>query len=369
MALLTASAGIGAEAKELRYLDLERRLAEEPEPVVSAHFREERGRRLRRWLRGNRYEVEETVRKLHEYARWWQSYGMDAFGDEDELDERGLMFHCGEDLQGKPTLIARPCVHLPKTREESVRAARRCVFTMQRCIDRMTSGTESIVLIFDAAGLSTKNLDLVFARELIAVFSVCFPERLHQVIAINSHWTTNFFWTAISALLDPGVKAKIRFVDSSSLADGLGGVVSHTHPYLRYALPVKARPSDQVPLPASTSRCARGLAPLRLPAGALDSLKAWHAGSKDDWSRQSTAPSETDCRSPGSLSSGSESEETTSWYSVFEEEEDSPPADAKPGRAAAKWWRSWAIAFHCIARQPDEDIDTRGPCGLWSTWP
>ena len=87
---------------------------------------------------------------------------MEDFSEGDELDENGAMFVCGEDRWGQPTLVARPCVHFPKSPEDSLRAARRCVYTMQRCIERMQhSRCEQINVIYDAKGVQHQNVDRV----------------------------------------------------------------------------------------------------------------------------------------------------------------------------------------------------------------
>jgi len=170
---------------------------------------------------------------------------MDEFLPADELDETSLFFTCGEDRDGRPTVIARPCAHRSASREESILAARRCVYSYQRCIERMPPEIESATIIYDMGALSSKNLDLVFAQEVAAVFTHQFPQRLHRVIVINTHWTMNFFWLAISPLIDPVVKSKILVRSVDKLCE----FVAEDHPYLQYALHVRRNPADKVPLP------------------------------------------------------------------------------------------------------------------------
>mmetsp|Transcript_33453 Transcript_33453/g.77707 ORF Transcript_33453/g.77707 Transcript_33453/m.77707 type:complete len:369 (-) Transcript_33453:260-1366(-) len=237
-----------------RLAELERHLATEPEPVISEHLMEHARERHLRFLRTEDFCVTAAFRKLQEHAGWWKEYGMDDFVEEDEFDEAGPLFVCGEDLQGRPTLVARPCMHSAKSREESVRAARRCVYTIQRCVERHRPGVDKHSLIYDAAGLKPRrHLDRTFIREMCPVNSH-FPERVHRIIVINMHWSMSAVWAAIRPFLHPLTQAKITFC-SHDFGSQLSEIVGPDHPYLRYALAVRGLPAGdaaRVPLPRRT---------------------------------------------------------------------------------------------------------------------
>jgi len=247
----TASDGLTLE-QEKRLMELQLRLLAEPEPPIAEHAMEDRRARHLRFLRGEGFAVEAAFRRLHGHSAWWRAYGMDSFVEEDELDETGPLFVCGEDLQGRPTLVARPCVHRPKSRAESLRAARRCVYTIQRCVERYRPGVRCHSVIYDAHGLQPRcNLDLVFVREAAAAVSDHFPGRLHRVVVINVHWTMAAFWAAIGPLLHPTVKAKMTCCGADFRGE-LEKLVGPDHPYLRYALQVRSackREASSIPVP------------------------------------------------------------------------------------------------------------------------
>jgi len=272
--------------EEKKYAELCGRLRERPEPETSEHCSEDRRRRLVRFLRGEAWNVEAAFKRIHEHALWWKAFGMDSFREEDELDERGPLFVCGEDACGRPTLVARPCVHCSKSREESVRAARRCVYTVWRCVQRYGPGVEKHDVIYDARGLSPRrNLDLVFVRELTDALSSHFPERVNRIVVINVHWTMQAFWVAVSPLLHPATKQRMTFC-GSDFQGQLEGLVGPDHPYLRYALAVRglsAREAAAVPLPPYTP----------FVPGQLEASNQGE-GVESSPSRQSTAASETD---------------------------------------------------------------------------
>merc|ERR1740117_218756 len=119
---------------------------------------------------------------------------MDNFGEKDELDETSVLFVSGQDRWQGPVLVARPCMHRSADRQESLRAAKRCVYTLQRCVERMPAGVERATIIYDAKGLQASNLDLVFSRELISAMANHYPERVTRILVINNHWSMAFFW-------------------------------------------------------------------------------------------------------------------------------------------------------------------------------
>lgn len=276
-----------------KYKELLQLLKESPEPETSEVLLEEQSRRLLRWLRSENFNPQAAFVQLHDHAKWWQDYKMDDFLQTDELDETGPFFVCGEDRDGRPTVIARPCAHRSTSREESILAARRCVYTFQRCIERMPPEIESATIIYDMVSLSRKNLDLVFAQEVSAAFTDHFPGRLHRIIIINSHWTMSFFWLAISPLLHPVVKSKIlvRSVDK------LGEFLAEDHPYLQYVVNVRQKPVDRVPLPQRSPYICRCRPLVESSINRDDPVHNWKEVEDSPWSRQTTAASESEAQS------------------------------------------------------------------------
>eukprot|EP00747_Dinoflagellata_sp_TGD_P080579 gnl/TRDRNA2_/TRDRNA2_160958_c0_seq1.p1 gnl/TRDRNA2_/TRDRNA2_160958_c0~~gnl/TRDRNA2_/TRDRNA2_160958_c0_seq1.p1 ORF type:complete len:211 (-),score=30.41 gnl/TRDRNA2_/TRDRNA2_160958_c0_seq1:96-728(-) len=127
---------------ERKLHELECMLMADPVPEVAACKIEGRHRRLLRHLRAENFDVAAAARGIRAHAAAWKKYGMDDFCEEDEFDEAGPMYVCGTDRAGRPTVIARPCTHHPQDAQDSIRAARRCVYTMQRAVERMSPGIE-----------------------------------------------------------------------------------------------------------------------------------------------------------------------------------------------------------------------------------
>jgi hypothetical protein len=291
------------EHQEAQLAVLERKLQEKPEPAIVPNAREARKPRLIRWLRSSAFNVEQTFQMLHQHCKWWADFGMDDFTSADELDQHAPLFVCGHDRWQRPVLVARPCVHLSTNHQESIRAAKRCVYTFQRCVERMPYGVEKATVIYDAKGIQVANLDIAFVRELIPAIGNHFPGRFTRILVINNHWTMAFFWRAISALLDPVTKSKIIFC-GTDFKESLLQFVEEDHEYLQYALAVQALPPHEgalLPLPKASLYVPHWQDFLVNDAKVEDSegevsteaSKIGIRASVDDWSRQTTAASST----------------------------------------------------------------------------
>lgn len=288
--------------------ELEAVLARNPEPKVSQHDQENRQHRHLRFLRAEAFDIGKTVQRLHDFSDWWKSFGMDDMVEGDEFDETGPLFACGKDRSGRPTLIARPCGYHSTSRGYSLKMAKRCIFTVQRCTERYAPGIDQHTLIYDANGLDPKaNLDLLFARECMSVLGKQYPGRLSKCIVINTHWTMTAFFTAIGVLLHPDTRAKI-IVCGTNFQQQLEELVEPDHPYLKYALSVRGLKSSErasVPLPpkmlcvaspaTSMSSCKAALLHDALPSN-LDSdeddalLSESTAATEADWKMAEMTP-------------------------------------------------------------------------------
>jgi hypothetical protein len=223
------------ENEKAKLQELETLLLQRPEPPVSLHQQEHRECRFLRFLRDENFDVDSALARLHANASWWLDYGMDNFLPEDEFDERGPCFTCGEDHWGQPVLVCRPCVHFPSSKDDSIYAVRRTVYTVQRCIERLPHGREKCNLIYDARGLQWANLDLTFAKELTNILQTHYPGRVHSIFVINADWLASRLWQIVRPLLGSSTREKVHFGREEDLL----AIVDKDHPYLRYVIEVQ----------------------------------------------------------------------------------------------------------------------------------
>eukprot|EP00747_Dinoflagellata_sp_TGD_P092752 gnl/TRDRNA2_/TRDRNA2_165512_c0_seq7.p1 gnl/TRDRNA2_/TRDRNA2_165512_c0~~gnl/TRDRNA2_/TRDRNA2_165512_c0_seq7.p1 ORF type:complete len:393 (+),score=75.73 gnl/TRDRNA2_/TRDRNA2_165512_c0_seq7:59-1237(+) len=268
------------EEDQQALVELQEHFMVEPEPTVSEYEREDQRSRFIRWLRSEAWNVEATISALHRHAAWWEEYKMDAFTEDDEFDETGPLFVCGQDRCGRPTLIFRPCMLQSASQEESLHMARRCIFTVQRCIERMPCGVTQHTVLVDASGVSQRNFDFPFAQEVISVLASHFPCRLNRVVVINIHWSMAVAWRAFSTLVKPETKAKICFY-ASEFQDELLHVLGEDHPYFKYLKDIQGM---------STADAAAVPLPMRSPY-----VPRWRdavAGTVEDSDSEPSEPSE-----------------------------------------------------------------------------
>jgi len=150
---------------------------------------------------------------------------------EEEVQSK-TFFSCGRDLWLRPTLVARPCMHQIGTREDSLQAVQGCMETMQQTVDRLPTGEDQILVLYDLGGAKYRNFDMLFTRELIQGLLNTFPDRLQKVLVFNGHWSLRAAWSTISRLLHPETRQKVVFCNPDLLLD----YVDARHPYLQYLL-------------------------------------------------------------------------------------------------------------------------------------
>jgi len=151
----------------------------------------------------------------------------------DAVPEGQVLFACGSDRRLRPTLIARPCMHQASSEEESLKAVKGCMDTVRQTFDRLPSGEEQIVVLYDLGGAGYSNFDMTFTRQMMEGLLNEFPDRLEAVFVINGHWTISAAWSTIRAFLHPDTREKIVFYGSdyrAKLLDHIGA----EHPYLEY---------------------------------------------------------------------------------------------------------------------------------------
>lgn len=92
------------------------------------------------------------------------------------------------------------------------------VYNMERLVESMDPrrGVESWVWIFDFQGMSyTTSVPISMGKQVLDIVSTAYPERLGLALMVDAPYIFSFFWTAISPLVHPVTKSKIRFCSST----------------------------------------------------------------------------------------------------------------------------------------------------------
>lgn len=95
----------------------------------------------------------------------------------------------------------------------SDRQLRHLVYVLERAIDLMPPGQDSLVIIVDykSATLRT-NPSISVAAKVLTILQQHYVERLGRAIVVNLPFILNFFYKGISPFLDPVTRDK--FVSS-----------------------------------------------------------------------------------------------------------------------------------------------------------
>lgn len=148
------------------------------------------------------------------------------------------LFICGKDRSGRPTLVARPCMHQASSVEESYQAARACVEVVKECIALLSSPDEKIVIIYDLEGAKIAHLDLAFSRALVRSLRE-FPDHVGCIVVVNGTWSVRTAWRTVKSLLRRETQSKIFVCSSSTAYETLRQHLDDDHPYLPVAIGAK----------------------------------------------------------------------------------------------------------------------------------
>ncbi|KAG9237720.1 putative CRAL-TRIO domain-containing protein C23B6.04c [Amylocarpus encephaloides] len=131
---------------------------------------------------------------------------------EDE-SETGKQFILGYDIAG------RPCHYLNPGRqntEPSPRQNQHLVFMLERSIEMMGPGQESLALLINFKSSSSRSNTapgIGQGREVLTILQTHYPERLGRALIVNVPWVVWGFFKLITPFIDPLTKDKLKFND------------------------------------------------------------------------------------------------------------------------------------------------------------
>lgn len=145
---------------------------------------------LLRYLRATKWQQAEAERRVLETLAWRRTYGVapDATVTPDLVSpesETGKQILLGYDREG------RPCHYLNPGRqntEASPRQVQHLVFMVERVIDLMPAGQETLALLINfktSKSRSNTAPSLSMGREVLNILQTHYPERLGKALIIN----------------------------------------------------------------------------------------------------------------------------------------------------------------------------------------
>ncbi|RDL39552.1 uncharacterized protein BP5553_03892 [Venustampulla echinocandica] len=170
---------------------------------------------LLRYLRATKWVTADAAKRLLGTLAWRREYGVEELtGDHiSPENETGKQFLLGYDI------AARPCHYLNPGRqntEPSPRQVQHLVFMVERVIELMVPGQETLALLINfKASKSRSNTtpSISLGREVLNILQTHYPERLGRALIINVPWVVWGFFKLITPFIDPLTRDKLKFND------------------------------------------------------------------------------------------------------------------------------------------------------------
>ncbi|KAG7142087.1 CRAL-TRIO domain-containing protein C23B6.04c like [Verticillium longisporum] len=171
---------------------------------------------LLRYLRATKWNQLEAARRLRDTVAWRRGYGV---GPDEVLTPDHIS---PESETGKQILLgfdkdARPCQYLNPGRqntEPSPRQVQHLVFMVERVIELMPAGQETLALLINfktSKSRSNTAPGIGQGREVLNILQTHYPERLGKALIINVPWVVWGFFKLITPFIDPLTREKLKF--------------------------------------------------------------------------------------------------------------------------------------------------------------
>ncbi|XMA15477.1 hypothetical protein WAI453_008268 [Rhynchosporium graminicola] len=168
---------------------------------------------LLRYLRATKWVTAEAAKRLLGTLTWRREYGVgELTGDYiSPENETGKQIILGFDIQ------ARPCLYLNPGRqntEPSPKQVQHLVFMIERVINLMVPGQETMALLIHHKSSKTKSHagpGLSQGKEVLSILQTHYPERLGRALIINIPWVVTVFYKLITPFIDPLTRQKLVF--------------------------------------------------------------------------------------------------------------------------------------------------------------
>lgn len=144
---------------------------------------------LLRYLRATKWNVAEAVKRLRNTLAWRRDYIGDKLTPEyiSIENETGKQVLLGYDIQGRPCHYLIPSNQNTKT---SPRQIQHLVFMLERVIELMPPGQESLTLVIDFNQTKNgQNSTIGQAKQTLDFLQNHYPERLGRALVINSEFS------------------------------------------------------------------------------------------------------------------------------------------------------------------------------------
>ncbi|KIV99448.1 hypothetical protein, variant [Verruconis gallopava] len=200
---------------------------------------------LLRYLRATKWNVPQAADRLRSTLTWQREFGVRSTIDADYVspeNETGKQVIMGFDVHGRPCLYLNPGKQNTDFKEHGERQTKHLVFMLQRVIDILPPGQESVALLINYKDTSnSKNPPMSQSRQVLSILQTHYPERLGRALISDLPWYVTTFYKLISPFIDPVTKSKMKFnepltqhVPAEQLLKAYGGKVDFEYDHKVY---------------------------------------------------------------------------------------------------------------------------------------
>lgn len=204
-----------------------------------------------RYLRATKWVVNDCKERIVRSIAWRRGFGIGNFGEEngDKITSDSVSI---ENESGKQVVLgyendARPILYLKPGRQNTKtlhRQVEHLVFMLERVIDFMPPGQDSLALLIDFKEYpdvpkvqgSSKIPPLGIGKEVLHILQTHYPERLGKALLTNIPWLAWTFLKLIYPFIDPLTREKLvfdepfpKYVPSNQLDSLYGGDLDFTY--------------------------------------------------------------------------------------------------------------------------------------------
>ncbi|KAF9114312.1 hypothetical protein BGX27_011213 [Mortierella sp. AM989] len=175
-----------------------------------------------RFLRARKWNVEKAMEMLILALEWRITMGVDEIvqESEDSIEAKypgfleqlksGKVIFRGRDRQGRPLCLLDPSFHHPHAQSQQA-IEKLAIYVIETGRLMMTPPTETISVVFNMTNFSMSNMDWPTTKFFIHAAEACYPELLGVCLVHKAPWIFGALWKAISPMIDPAIRAKIKF--------------------------------------------------------------------------------------------------------------------------------------------------------------
>ncbi|SCU90084.1 LADA_0F01706g1_1 [Lachancea dasiensis] len=204
-----------------------------------------------RYLRATKWDVQDCISRIELSIAWRRQFGIDKMGEEhgdslkanmvEEEEETGKQVVLGFENDARPILYLKPGRQNTKT---SHRQVQHLVFMLERVIDFMPPGQDSLALLIDfkehadvpKVSGGSKIPPIGVGKEVLHILQTHYPERLGKALLTNIPWLAWTFLKMIHPFIDPLTREKLvfdepfpKYVPEDQLDRLYGGLLDFTY--------------------------------------------------------------------------------------------------------------------------------------------